>query len=429
MTKSVKQYSDLVIIGNGVAGNNASLVARSRNQDMKITIISREPHNEYAPGALPEYLSGALSREDMFIKSTSDYEINNIDKLFGVAVDAIDYKKKVVKLSEGNITYDKLIIATGSTPIVPPVKGHDLPGNFVFKTLDDTDAMIEYPGKNAVVVGSGAIGLEAALALKSRGYENVTLIELKDWIVPNSFDEKPARMMEKELKDFGVNVLTGEKVTAVQGKKHVTGVSTDKNEISCDVVVWAVGVKPNVNLAQTAGVKLGTTGGIAVNEYMQTNLSDIYACGDCVESTDIFSGQKVLNLLWDAACKQGRVAGSSCTGGNVTYPGSYAVLLSHIGEVPVLSFGLNASHLKNQEYQTLEKVIDNKYQRLIMKEDELVGVQMVGTLEGSGPVLFHLKKGAKRADLREVYANPSLAKMDPRSVMLNSFIDKFTVGK
>ncbi len=425
----VKEHFNLVIIGNGVAGNNAALVARNRNPELSISIISREKYNEYAAGALPDYLAGVISRENVFIKSNSDYVANNIKAKFGVEAKSIDHKNKTIQLLDGSITYDKLIIATGSRPIIPPVKGHDLPGNFVFKTLDDTDALINYPGKSAVVVGSGAIGLEAALALKSRGYNHVTLIELMDWIMPTSFDEKPARLMEKEVRQLGIEVLTGEKVTAVQGEKHVTGVTTDKNDIACDLVVWAVGVRPNVALAESIGVDLGTTGGLVVDEYMETNVPDVYACGDCVESTDIFSGKQVLNLLWDAACKQGRIAGSSCTGGNEIYAGSYGVLLSYIGDTPILSFGLNASHLKGQNHQVLERTGEGKYQRLVMKDDEVVGIQMIGTLEGSGPVLFHLKKGASLKDLSKASSSRIMAKMDPKSVMLRSFIEQFTVSQ
>lgn len=427
MTNKANNYSDLVIIGNGVAGNNAAQFARSRNAEIKITILSKEEHNEYAAGALPDYLSGALEREKVFIKSTADYQEHDIDIIFGAPVKSIDPQNKAIKYGSKTLNYDKLIIATGSTPIIPPVKGHKLLGNFVFKTLGDTDGIIEYPGSRAVVVGSGAIGVEAALSLKKRGYDEVTIVELMDWIMPKSFDEKPARIMEQLISDLGVKVLTAEKVTAVQGKEKVTGVKTEQGKIACDAVVWAVGVKPDVELAQNAGINLGVTGGIAVDDYMQTNMENIYACGDCIESTDIFSGEQVLNLLWDAACKQGRIAGTNCTGGNASYGGSYGVLLTYIGDTPVLSFGLNSSHLNEQNYTALERVVGVNYQRLVLKDEEIVGLQAIGTLEGSGPILFHLKKGANMAELNKILSNRTLATMNSKSVFLKNYIDKFTL--
>ncbi len=427
MAKKAKHHADLVIIGNGIAGNSAALAARSRNQEIKITILSKEPHNEYAAGALPDYLSGALEREKVFIKSTTDYEANHIEIGLGIPVETIDAKNKTIKLGAKSLTYDKLIIATGSTPLIPPVKGHELPGNFVFKTLADTEAIINYPGSSAVVVGSGAIGVEAALALKKRGYGEVTIVELMDWIMPKSFDEKPARIMEQLINELGVKILTSEKVTAVQGAEHVTGIETDRNQLACDVVVWAIGVKPDVDLAKSVGIELGITGGIAVDEYLQTNIKDIYACGDCIETTDIFSHKPVLNLLWDAACKQGKTAGINCTGGHTSYTGSYGVLLTYIGDIPVLSLGLNASHVEEQDYKALERVGVKTYQRLVLKGEEIVGLQTIGTLEGSGPILFHLKKGATQAELNQISSNLAWRTMEPRSALLKSYIDKFTL--
>lgn len=424
--RKVLKY-DLLIIGNGVAGNNAALSARANDPDMSIGLISREPVNEYAAGALPDFISGALKREDIFIKNDEDYREARINLLLGKEVTKVDLKAKKILLDDDTrLQYKKLIIATGSSPIIPPVAGHKLPGNVVLKTLADAENMIHYPGGSAVVVGSGAIGVEAALALKAKGYQNVSIIELMDWIFPKSFDEKPARIIEGMLVRQGITVLTGEKVTAVLGSDVVTGVKTDKREVPCDLVVWAVGVRPEVELAKKMGLKLGKTGGIAVDGCMQSSAANVYAAGDCVESTDIFSGQQVLNFLWDAACKQGKIAGVNCSGGNTQYSGSYAVLLTYIGDLPILSLGLNHSHLADEKYEVWERRSQDSYRRIITRDDYLLGIQMVGTLEGAGPVLFNLKKGMPISSLGEIIEEPAVASMSANSAWLKIYLDSFT---
>lgn len=415
--------ADLVIIGNGVAGNSAALSARQTRPDMSICILGCEEHPEYSPGILPNYLAGSVEREQVFIRTKEDYQANKIQLYLGQLVEAIDPDKAVVYTDSTRIKYSQLILATGSQAIIPPVSGSSLPGNFVLKTLFDTDQIIQYPAQSAVVIGSGAIGLEAALALKKRGYEEVSLIEKEKWVLPKSLDEDTARMVEHMLEQEGVQVYTAETVESVQGKEKVQGVVTDQREIPCQIIVWAVGVRPNVSLATSMGITLGETGGIKVDPYMCTNIPQVYACGDCVESTDLFSGQQVLNLLWDAAYRQGKIAGINCAGGRIQYPGSFGVLLTYVGEAPVLSIGLTAADLGNQDYEIWERTGHHSYGRLLIKQDRLVGVQMLGTLEGAGWILSQLHT---RNLISMEAQNPSLAMMLGSQAMFKGFLKNFT---
>jgi NADH oxidase (H2O2-forming) len=414
---------DLAVIGNGVAGNNAAFSARRLDPDMNILIIGGENCCEYAAGALPDYLQGNLEREQIFIKEIEDYEKNNIQVKMGERALKVDPDKKVIETDKGRIKYKKLVLALGSEAIVLRIPGADLPGNFVMKRLEDADKIGSYKAKSAVVIGSGAIGLESALALRGKGVKNVTLIEMMDWVMPKSLDETSARKIEKLLEEQGVTVLTSEKVKEVQGKKKVEQVVTDKQSIKCDMVIWAVGVLPVVDLAKDMGVELGVTGGIKVDSHMKTNLDDVYACGDCVESTDIFTKKQVLNMLWESAARQGTVAGTNCVQESSIFEGSFAVLLSYVGEVPILAFGLTQKDLEGEHFEVLEYKGDETYQCIIVQDEKIMGVQMIGTLDGSAWMLAQLKKGSP-LNISKL-KNRRAAKMYPVPAALAAYLSHF----
>lgn len=385
---------DLLIIGNGVAGNNAALTAKRTDPNMSVMILSREAHTEYAAPALPDYLSGELTKEKILVNTFESYAKNGIQVRLNDDVVEIKSEEKVVRTASGaEYMYSKLIVATGSYPIqLRRMKGTNLPGNFVLKTIDDVDAMTAYPGKQAVVVGSGAIGLEGALGLKERGYEKVTIVEALDWINLKSFDRETADEVVKALQENGVEVLSGEAVEAVEGDDCVRAVRTSKRVIPCDLVLWGIGVRPRVDLAQKTGIALGELGGIEVDEHMRTNIPDIYACGDCTESTDRLSGQKALNLFWEPGARGGMVAGSNCAGVEREFNGSIARFLTYIGETSVVAFGKTEKDLEGTDYQLLEDRSHNTYRRILLREDRIQGVQMVNTMDGVNELLDQVQK-------------------------------------
>lgn len=391
--KKNRRY-DLVVIGNGVAGNNAAFSARKVDPYMTILILGSEKYPEYAAGALPDYLSGHLKKEEVLIKSFADYEKKCIDLSLEEKVLSIDADKKhIITDKDREIQYGKLIIATGSFPVqLRKMEGTGLPGNFVLKSIQDVDDIMAHNPRSAVVVGSGAIGLEGALALKTRGVEQVTIVEMLDWIIMKSVDEYTASLLTKELNDFGIDVYVGENVLSVEGSNMITGVKTNKRDIPCDMVLWAIGVRPNVELAKVAGIEMGVTGGIAVDECMRTNLPDIYACGDCTESTDRFRKKQFLNLLWESAARQGTVAGCCCAGLEKDFNGSFLALITYIGEKPVVAFGYTEKDLEGTEYELLEEKTETTYRRILLQEGKVVGVQMINTMEGASALLAQLQK-------------------------------------
>lgn len=403
------QGYDLVIIGNGPAGNNAAEAARLAAPDLSILMISRETQMEYSAPALPDYLADVIDLEGLTVNHLEHYEEYGIDLRLGDEVRKVDPGTKTITMASGEqICYHKLIFATGSFPIrLRQMKGTELPGNFMLKTLDDVEAIKAYPAKRAVVVGSGAIGLEGGMALKERGYEAVTIVEALDWINKRSFDQKTAERVVKALNDLGVEVLSGEAVEGVLGDEKVTGVKTTKRTIPCDLIIWGIGVRPEVTLAKETGVELGELGGIKVDGWMRTSIPNIYACGDCTESTDQFTGKPALNLFWEPAARGGMAAGTNAAGGDREFAGSFALFLTYIGDVPVVAVGKTGQDLEGQEYLLLEEDRPDRFRRLYIQNGRLTGIQMVNTMEDMDLLLDKLQKdndaqaGPERADWGE----------------------------
>ena len=397
------KHADLLIIGNGAAGGSAAFAARAENPAMSILIIGKESYPEYSAPALPDYLSGELPLEKVLVRKSEEYKAKKIDVHLGDGVASVDAEKKTVTTEAGEVfTYGKLIFATGGFPIqLRRMPGTDLPGNFVLKTIDDIDGMTGYPAKRAVVVGSGAIGLEGSMALKSRGLSEVTMVEALPWLSMKSLDKRTSDELTLALNRAGVEVLADEGVSGVIGTDRVEGVITSKREISCDLILWGIGVRPEVSLAQSSGVELGETGGIKVDAYMRTNLPDVYACGDCIESTDKLTGGPALHLFWEPAQRGGELAGRHCAAllaGREPeklhgYTGSVAVFLTHKGGLSIVAFGKTEQGLSG-EGCVIEESRPGRYRRLLFEGGKLVGAQIIGTLEDVDLLLDTVEKNA-----------------------------------
>lgn len=369
----------VVIIGNGIAGNAAAFGIRKYDQSCRITIISGENCPEYDPGALPYYVGGDVPRRVVFLRDFDDYQSANIELRLGKKATGVDPKAKQVVLEDGStVDYDKLVIATGGDQLIPPIKGVDKEGVFCCKVLADADALAQHQGKSAVVIGSGLIGIEAAEALKKKGYE-VHLIELMGWIMPRVFDKEPAEQLGAALERNGIKVLTNEKVLSIDGDDKVTGVTTDKRKISCDTVVLATGVAPSSKIVAEAGIEVSKTRGIKVNEYLQTSEEDVFACGDCVESWDAVTGEAALYLLRHNALEQAEVVARNCLGLNAKYRGAWNFTRAHYFDTHAVSIGKTVATMEDTTgVDLIEKQFGDDYYRLILKNGVLAGAQAIG---------------------------------------------------
>lgn len=369
----------VVIIGNGIAGNAAAFGVRKYDQSCRVTIISGENCPEYDPGALPYYVGGDVPREVVFLRSFEDYEKENIELRLGKKATEIDPRAKKVILEGGEaVGYDKLVVATGGDQLIPPIKGVDKEGVYCCKVLADADGLARHKGTSAVVIGSGLIGIEAAEALKKKGYE-VYLIELMGWIMPRVFDKEPAEQLGAALERNGIKVLTNEKVISIDGGDKVTGVTTDKRKISCDTVVLATGVAPSSRIVADAGIEVSMTRGIKVNEYLQTSNPDIFACGDCVEAWDVVTGEPALYLLRHNALEQADIVARNCLGMNVKYRGAWNFTRAHYFDTHAVSIGKTVVTMEDTTgVELIEKQLGDDYYRLILKNGVLAGAQAIG---------------------------------------------------
>jgi len=378
---------EVVVIGNGVAGEAACSAIRSRTKKVKITLISEDRYPFYSPCILAKYISKELKRSEVFLKGFSDYEKERINLLLSHKVEKIDPLRKLVFLSGQEITYDKLILATGSRPIVPAIEGVQKKGVRVLKSMRDADRIFRAQGIKAIVVGSGPIGIELAVALRKRNWE-VCLIEALDWILPTQLDEKGSSLVRTILENHGIEVLTGEWVLSIEGKSHVDGVVNSRaGSREADMVVLTVGMKPSTQLARQAGVEVGELDGILTNEEMETNIKDIYACGDSVEGKDPFTLKPKLSLLWPQAERQGTVAGYNCIGEHRSIRWVPDVINLDVFGTFVGAMGHPASMINHGKIEMVEVVGKEKYHCFVLSDGKWLGGQFIGDHEGMGILL------------------------------------------
>lgn len=402
----------VVIIGNGVAGNSVCSAIREVNQRARITLVSEELYPAYSACVLGEYLGGEIQRGRVFLKRIKDYRQQGIRILLGRRAIKIDVKNRKVYLEKNRILYDKLIVASGAESLIPAVDGTTREGVFSFKSIRDADRILACRARRVVVVGSGPIGVEVSCALRRRNRE-VYLVELLDWVLPQVLDQKPALRVQRILEGHGIKVVTDEKVEKITGNHGVRGVLTNKREIKCEMVIMAGGMRPRVNLLRQAGAELGELGGVKVDSYMLTNLSGIYACGDCAEAPDPVSGETTLIMLWHNARRQGMVAGYNCAGVRKEYPGSTNVVNVNVFEVPVFSIGSPVSALAGGGIEVIEKDRPHYYGRVVVAGGKIRGAQFIGETEDMGVLLPAVRKRCSLENVKKIVDSPELLSLAP----------------
>ena len=348
----------ILVIGGVAAGAGAATKARRVNEDAEIVLFEKGSYVSFANCGLPYYIGGVIEDRDELLLVTPELfkERFNIDVRINSEVTKIDPNAKTVTVRTGSRSkresYDRLIIATGGTPITLPVKGADTEGVYHVFTLPDADRImsrLELGMKRAVVVGGGFIGLESAENLRARGLE-VTIVEKLPQVMSN-MDSEFSDAIIRELEANGIQVLTGVGLAEITGRKKVTGVVLDDGtKLKADMVIMAAGVRGSTQLAEMAGCRLGTTGGVWVDACMRTSVPDVYAAGDMVESLHLVTGKKVRIPLAGSANKQGRVAGANAAGGHMTFKGVLGTAIIKVGGLTAARTGLNAREAAAQGY-------------------------------------------------------------------------------
>lgn len=345
----------IVVIGGVACGPKSAARARRRDPHADITIIERGDLLSYAGCGMPYYIQGVIETTDELMSTAAGAvrdaaffdNVKAINVMDRTLASGIDRKRKTVEVvsvetaEKSEVPYDKLVLAVGADALAPPFPGVDLKGVYRLNSPHDADkikdAMLN-GCKRAVIIGAGLIGIEVTEALAAHQL-SVTIIEMMDSVVPAVLDLETSAQLERHLCCNGVNVMTQTKVQSLQGDDtgQVNAVITDRGSIEADMVLVAVGVRPNTKLAADAGLELGITKAIKVNEYLQTSDPDIYAGGDCVENINLISGRPAYVPLGSTANKHGRIIGDNVTGGKSTFKGV-------MGTVVFKAFDFNVGH-------------------------------------------------------------------------------------
>lgn len=377
---------EYVIIGNGVAAVGAVEGIREVDKTGPITIVSAEPYKAYGRPLISNLLSGKIGEKDIYYRGDDFYPSRGVSVFLGERAAAIEVeKKRIVLEGGGTVSFDRLLIATGGIPFVPPIKGGGGTGVYTFTTLDDAKMLEQIVGKveRTVVIGGGLIGLKAAESLHDRGIK-VTVVELADRILSSAFDREAGDIVEKRLKEVGIKIILENSVKEViRVKGRIKGVTlNDGEKRDCGAVVIAIGVIPNKALVEGTGIM--TNRGVLTDEYLQTSVPGIYAAGDVAEAPDLLLGQKRVTPIWPNAYLQGRHAGMNMAGGKKAYQGGMAMNSIEFYGIPTVSMGLSNPPDEGYAVRRVSEPDKSLYRKVVLKDHRLVGAVLVGRIERAG---------------------------------------------
>lgn len=388
----------IIVIGAVAAGTSAAAKARRNNEEAEIVIYEKDKDISYSGCGLPYYIGGEIEdideltpRDPMFFKKKY-----NVDILTGYEVINVSSSEKVItvrNLSTNEVfkdRFDKLVIATGAIPFMPSIKGIENKNVFFLRNVQSARNIKSFiennKPKNAVIAGTGFIGFEMLENLKEKNI-NVTIIEKANKVTPN-LDEDMANYLENELMKKNIKIIKNTSIIEIDNRKVIL---YDGTEIECDMVVMATGVRPNITLAKNAGIKIGVTGAIQVNKRMETNIKDISACGDCIETFSSITGKPVYRPLGSTANKTGRIAGDVITGGTLEYRGNLSTGIFKLFDLTIATTGISEKEAIMEGYDIVvchnikpDKPLYFNGKEMIIKAiadkktEKLLGVQIVG---------------------------------------------------
>jgi NADPH-dependent 2,4-dienoyl-CoA reductase/sulfur reductase-like enzyme/rhodanese-related sulfurtransferase len=453
----MEQQLRIVVIGGVAAGPKAAARARRLAPNAEITVIERDEFLSYAGCGLPYYVSGVVETQNELMETPIGVvrdpaffqKVKAIKVLNRTEATAIDREKKEVEvkhLGSGEtrrIPYDKLIVATGAEPVEPPIPGGDLHNVFRLKSVHDAEELRGITSSacpRAAIVGGGLIGMEMTEAFCECG-KYTTIIELLPQLLP-MIDADMALLLTNHLKSLGVNVMTGTRVLRLEGdsKGNVQKVVTDNGDVEAEIVLLSIGIRPNVQLARDAGLLIGPSGGIYVNEYMHTSDPDILAAGDCAEKRCFVAGMPCFLPLGSVANKEGRVAGTNAAGGAERFSGVTSTVAVKVFDWNVARAGMTVQQAEQLGADVVQILVPSPdlahyypgakpiYIKLVVERAtrRLMGIQALGPGEAVKRVDVAVTAMTAGMTVDEIalldlaYAPPYASAMDPLITAANA---------
>ena len=402
MSDSTQPKLDLVVIGNGMAGLRViEDLLEAAPARYNITVFGAEPHASYNRIMLSPVLAGDKEFAEIQTHDRDWYANNGITLYTGEAVETIDRRRRMVVSSEGReVGYDRLVLATGSRPFIIPVPGHDRQGVISFRDITDVNEMVaaSEQGGKAAVIGGGLLGLEAAYGLHKRGMD-VTIVHLMDQLMERQLDPTAAELLQHSLTQRGLSFRMGAETAAITGDEagRVNGLrfkDADDSTLDADLVVMAVGIRPNIDLAKSAGLHCDK--GIVVNDTMQTYDPRIYAVGECVEHRQAVYG--LVAPLWD----QAKVCANHLAWrGHSHYDGSVTATQLKVTGIDMYSAG-DFAQGEDTDTLTYADIRRGVYKRIVLRDDRIAGVVLYGDTRDGGWYFKHMQAGTDVSAFRDL---------------------------
>ncbi len=392
---------DYLIIGNGAAGVSGVEGIRRLDPKGTIAVIGDEDVLPYSRCYLTGFISGRYMEKNLTYRPMAFYERNQVRLFLGRKVVSISLAEKKVLMDEGSgLSYGKLLLATGSSAVMHELRGSELPGVHLLRTIKDAQAISSEAAsaRSAVVMGGGLVGIGLAIALQQRGLD-VHQVVASPQVLSQNLDRKAADLVVGHLRRKGIDVRLNQEVVEVLGEHEVSGARlADGSVLDCQMVVSAKGVRMNTELASSAG--LAVRRGVVVDERMRTSAPDVFAAGDVAEAKDLVTGNNSTLTLWPIASDQGRVAGANMAGGDEAYAGGLQIIAVEFFGMPIASVGEAREPRGSDDSKVLVQGDPGKeYRRLTFRGDKVVGATMVGE-GGDGEALIEMP--CTRIDARKV---------------------------
>lgn len=384
-----------IVVGSGPAGISAAEEIRKTDPAGPIAMITADPHPAYSPVMLTYWMSGHIPKERLFFREMGSWaEDHQVNLHCGRQVTAIDVHRQTVTLSPSEeIAYDRLLIATGAVPLIPPIPGIRAKGVCTFRTLADAERILTSRRnlEQVCVMGGGFIGIKLACHLRERGL-SVLVVEKEPRLASRIFDQRSSDIVKEHLSRHGISVETGTGITDISNRDGwVSGVRlVDGRNFPAQILVVAVGVRPNTSFIEAPITTTG--GGIQVDERMETSAPHLYAAGDVATTRDSITFSAFSNAVWPAATRQGKVAGANMAGGRRTYIHNFNLNALNLYGLPIASAGHSLDQ-EGDDIRVFQEEKKSEYWKIVLKSGVLIGFILIGDTSRAGLLLSKMKRG------------------------------------